>query len=658
MVSVKSVLYNIFTSGKAREGRGMASEMAARYSILNSAHILGAVALSIFGYNVLFVKQDTTLAVLDFSMAAVCVLVVLLLRTGIPYRIPGTVSISAYGALCASFVYTWDLGGYASLWLYAFPLLAIFTLGIYLGVILSTLLFGAILVITLVPGLAAVDYTVMMSSRLCGSYALVASLTVIYELIRLTKDRNISELSEKLRQVERAEITAMKDSIKTGIFLMDKDLLIQPAYSKAMEKILGTNDILGRKLTYFLGSSLSKREMGALDKYFEMVLNRSFDTKMLEEINPIAEFVYYTYSEEKHLRSSFTAVDRGEGLFMILGTLDDVSNQVRLQKELEAEAARRDEEMKTIFQIVQLEPRAFKDFISYTEKEFDKVNDILKNNDMSSSADETMNAIFRRIHAIKSNALVLGMESFGNKLHELELEIRAIQNSGKVTFDDTLHTVVKLEAIMEEKDKYRKTIERISSFRESKDSPVSHKFVLIDTLTKICEKTGQTEGKDIAFISDDFDESILDENSLIIIKDTLAQLVRNAVAHGIETPSERKARGKNPKGKIHLSVKQVNNQIHIKVEDDGAGIDFDKIQKRAKSLNLITGDAPDKNTLLKLLFAPGISTADEISTTAGQGVGLDLVRDRITELHGSITVFSKKGKGTAFDMVLPSKKSK
>jgi len=664
MVSVKNILYNFFTSGKsAKEGEKLTSEFVTRYVLLNSVHILGGLLLFIYGITVLLVEQDTIRATLDFSLALICALVVVTLRTRIPYRIPGTISISAFGALCAFFLYSGGLGGFESLWLYGFPLLVIFTLGIHLGIVLSALLLAAILIIALVPGLAAIEYSSLVGSRLGGSFVLVTSLTVIYESVRLTKDRNIEELSKNL-QVERDEISAMKDSLKTGVFLMDRDLVIQPSYSKAMEKILNTDEIQGRKFTDFVGDLMSRRELDALVKYFEMVINQSFNAKMLEDINPITDFVYRNeknpYDEVKNLRTSFTAVDRGGGLFMIQGTLDDISSQVRLQRELEAEAAKRDEEMETLFQALQLEPSAFENFIIYTEDEFNKVNDILKNNDISSSADESMQAIFRRVHAIKSNALVLGMDSFGNKLHQLELDIRTIQNKGKVTFDDTLHTVVRLEAIMEEKDKYRKAVNRISAFRGDQSRPASGKLTLIDTLTKICEKSGQTEGKEVAFVSDGFDESIfekliLDSSSLVIIKETLIQLVRNAVAHGIETPSERRTLGKNPRGNVRLSVKQEGSQIHIKVSDDGAGIDFDKIKEKAERLNLIKGNVSDKNALLKFIFDPGFSTADKTNLTAGQGVGLDLVRDRMRELHGSIKVSSRRGQGTAFNLIVPSK---
>jgi len=659
MTSVKSILFNFFTSGKnTGEGEKLTSDLAVRYVILNSVCILGGLFLIVFGIIVLFVEQDLMRALLNFAFSLYTVLIIVLLRTKIPFSIIGTIGVSAFGALCAFFVYAWDINGYESLWLFAFPLLAFFILGIYLGVILSALLFVSILAITLVPGLGGINYTVLMTSRLASSYILVTSLTVIYELIRIRKDRNINELSKKL-QVERDEITAMKDSLRIGVFLMDRDLVIQPSYSKSMEEILGTSEIQGKKFTDFLKPSMSKREIDALVDFFQMVINRSFDAKMLEEINPLAQFTYKEtdnpYGEEKNLRTSFTAVDRGDEIIMIQGTLDDISNQVRLQNELEAETVKRDEDMKILFQVVQLDPGTFENFLSYTENEFNKVNDFLKNNSLSANADESMNLIFRSVHAIKSDALVLGLDSFGNKLHQLELEIKTMQNRGKVTFEDALHTVTKLEAIMAEKEKYEKTVERISAYRknQSPPPPVSNKLILVDALKKICEKSAQTEEKNAEFIYDDFNELILDNSSFIKIKEMLTQLVRNAVAHGIEPPNERKALGKNVKGKIRLSVKQTDRQIQMKITDDGAGIDFDKIRKKAISLNLIADNVSDRNTLLKFIFNPGFSTAENTNTTAGQGVGLDLVRDRIKELNGSVKVFSDKGKGTSFNLIIP-----
>jgi two-component system chemotaxis sensor kinase CheA len=135
----------------------------------------------------------------------------------------------------------------------------------------------------------------------------------------------------------------------------------------------------------------------------------------------------------------------------------------------------------------------------------------------------------------------------------------------------------------------------------------------------------------------------------------LTQLIRNSVYHGIETPEDREAAGKDREGSIKLSIKYIDNKIHIKLSDDGRGLDFDKIRKKAESLHLFQNpeDAKDKNHLLQAIFSAGFSTAEEADMHAGRGIGLNLVRERIRDLHGSIKLQSEPGKGTVFNIYIP-----
>jgi chemotaxis protein histidine kinase CheA len=443
----------------------------------------------------------------------------------------------------------------------------------------------------------------------------------------------------------------MKDNLKVGVFLMDKDYIIQPAYSIALETIFDTSEIEGKKFSEFIGF-LHEKERNAAIKYFKMVLNRSFKTKMLEEINPISEFVYYKGGVEKTLRSTFTAVDRG-GAYMIMGVLEDISAQVNLQKELDAEAGKRDEEMRSLFQIVKIDPDVFNDFIDDVESEFKRANEVLKEENFSPV--KAIGAVFQGVHAIKSNALILGLDNFSNKLHELENTIRNTRENSNIGVDEMLPIILELEAIMREKDKYRENVDRIVSFMGG-DSRRRYKDILIETLMKACEKAGQMEGKKVKFIVDSIDEEVFEYGSRRVIKDVITQLIRNAVAHGIEAPQNRKEIGKNQEGRINLSIKHLNDQIHIRLSDDGAGIDFNNVLKKAQSLNLIKkGDKLDRNALIKVLFNQGFSTTYSANMTSGRGVGLDLVRDRIQEHNGSIKIGTEKGKGTVFNLIIPCK---
>ncbi len=125
------------------------------------------------------------------------------------------------------------------------------------------------------------------------------------------------------------------------------------------------------------------------------------------------------------------------------------------------------------------------------------------------------------------------------------------------------------------------------------------------------------------------------------LREILLHLARNAVAHGIEAPAARRAQGKLESGLLTISAEEGDGELRIVVTDDGRGIDLDAVAARARALGI---DAPP----LEALFAAGLSTRGDADQLAGRGVGLDVVRQRVTELHGRIVVETERGKGTTF----------
>lgn len=150
------------------------------------------------------------------------------------------------------------------------------------------------------------------------------------------------------------------------------------------------------------------------------------------------------------------------------------------------------------------------------------------------------------------------------------------------------------------------------------------------------------------------EDTELDKSVVEDLLDPIMHCVRNSVDHGIETPDVRKAAGKPETGTVLLKASNEGNMIVIEIKDDGAGIDVDKVRKKAIDKGLIH---PDKvvsdQDAYQLIMQPGFSTADKISNISGRGVGLDVVRTMITNLKGNITVNSVKGKGTSFVIKIP-----
>ncbi len=152
------------------------------------------------------------------------------------------------------------------------------------------------------------------------------------------------------------------------------------------------------------------------------------------------------------------------------------------------------------------------------------------------------------------------------------------------------------------------------------------------------------------------EETELDKTLIEEINDPLVHMVRNSVDHGIEPPEERKKLGKDPTGTILLSAEQEGNNIIISIEDDGRGIDPEKIKAKAIEKGIITPEKAEemnKNDILNLIFAPGFSTAQKVSNVSGRGVGMDVVKTNVTKLRGIINIETEPGKGSKFIIKLP-----
>ncbi len=150
--------------------------------------------------------------------------------------------------------------------------------------------------------------------------------------------------------------------------------------------------------------------------------------------------------------------------------------------------------------------------------------------------------------------------------------------------------------------------------------------------------------------------TLVDKVILEKLNDPLVHLVRNAFDHGVEPPDQRQAQGKPAEATIEIRAYYRGNQTYIEVRDDGRGIDLEKVKAKAIARNLITAaeaETLSSDRIQEFLFAPGFSTAAQVSELSGRGVGLDTVRSQIRLLKGGITIQSELGKGTTFTLRLP-----
>ena len=189
--------------------------------------------------------------------------------------------------------------------------------------------------------------------------------------------------------------------------------------------------------------------------------------------------------------------------------------------------------------------------------------------------------------------------------------------------------------------------ERISEARTIQASNLFQRF------TRSVRELSKQTGKPLELIVSG-GETLIDRAVYDGLYDPLLHIVRNAVAHGFETPEDRGKLGKPAVGTIWLSAKRLGNTVEIEVRDDGRGIQFDKVRKRAAEKGFIRPDQEvSEQELIDMIFRPGFSTTETTDSTSGRGVGMNVVMDRLASLNGTIDIDTIQGQGTTMRLTLP-----
>ena len=246
---------------------------------------------------------------------------------------------------------------------------------------------------------------------------------------------------------------------------------------------------------------------------------------------------------------------------------------------------------------------------------------------------------------VKANSIRVGSDKL-DKLVDMVGELVTVEARFSQKTSDTKN--LEFRSMAEE-------IERISS--GLRDLSMSLRMVPIGTtfsrFRRLVRDLSQQLGKKIGLVTEGGDTE-LDATIIERLVEPLIHLIRNSIDHGIERPDERERAGKQPAGTIHLRSTHSGAFVLIQIEDDGAGLNTGQIRTRAIEKGIIGPEAVQtKKEIFKLIFAPGFSTAQEVTGLSGRGVGMDVVKRTMEELGGVIEVESKGGKGTRITLRIP-----
>lgn len=467
------------------------------------------------------------------------------------------------------------------------------------------------------------------------------------------------------------------------------------ALFRSMHTLKGLSGLFGSKgmtdLSHSLESLLDDIRLGKIDITDEVVnfLLKNLDTlrSAVDSIKEEKEQDLTEYIEEiKSFRSSVKGSDIGPD---IKGLIDDSITNVLSEYE-EHRLKANIKEGKSIYLL-----KAIFDLSTF-DTSLEKLTKIIKSkgellSTLPTSADIPDGSIGFNLMFASSNQLTELKEEIRGDIEVLvqskrapltqkkqERSIRSTTSTVRVDIDKLdriLNTIGELTlakdavkrigAEMAEAHRYSpfmRDIHKISQTLERKLAELQEEVLevrmipigqIFSRLAQVIRRYSKEVGKEIALTlygeDTEIDKSLAEE-----IVDPLMHLVRNSIDHGLETTEERVMKGKDEHGSIALKAFQRGNYVVIEVIDDGRGIDVEKIRKRAIEKGLLDYDVElEERAIIDLIFAPGFSTKEVVSEISGRGVGLDVVKEKLSTLGGYTDVYTKKGEGTTFTLTLP-----
>ncbi|PTY02349.1 hypothetical protein DB346_09580 [Verrucomicrobia bacterium LW23] len=535
---------------------------------------------------------------------------------------------------------------------------------------------------------------------------LVIPVTVLLGRVRSSADalsQTVSQLEQTTKDLETssAELARSKqqsdlilDTVLQGLILIDQKGVIGDKYSREVEAIFRMNNLAGMNLLNLLQRLLTEKMYNTTRDYFELLFNKALKERQVLKVNPLEELeVNFSKPEggfvTRYLGFSFRRIMRDGEVEQVLVTVNDVTQRVQLEQELRASEKRKERQFDLLLGILHVEPAQVREFIVTTGQELDSLNGVLKAEDFAqatgggSKADQlrkTLDIVFRHVHNIKGRASYLQLTYFERVVGEFEEKIHLLRHRPVLTGDDFLALVIAQSELRNDLTELQDISQRLSGIRQpsmqigtgaptraqqlalpenekanaggGKPGKPTNGVVapgddIIAGLANLANTIAGRQEKKVRLETSEFDVNAFRTDIHQTIRDVLIQLVRNAVTHGIETPEERKKAGKDVEGVITIALlyNQEGGVEGIHFMDDGRGLDYSKILRRAIDMDMIAeADAAkyDHDALAGLIFHPGFSTSEGVTVDAGRGVGMDFVYNAIVEqCGGEIAVCSE-----------------
>ncbi|HEY0791673.1 MAG TPA: HAMP domain-containing protein [Chthoniobacterales bacterium] len=504
----------------------------------------------------------------------------------------------------------------------------------------------------------------------------------------ITSTDEIGFLAERFNHmIDRVEAQGRQmrkilETVNEGLFLINRDLEIQPGYSLSTEaifrrRILGLSfpDLIRATPDQPLHAVLATDEFEAAKAFLELLFNPRVKEKLIRQTNPLTE-VEFQYRDTTRVQSKFfefqfnRVLEEGK-ITQVMVTVIDATSRISLGRQIREHEVKAQLQIEMLFGILHVDPSILSDFLEQTDQELKDALKALETEQHLRQSEESLSEragrygrllqrISRSVHVIKGNAAMLRLSYFETLAHQLEAKIVEAQQTDQLAGEHFLPITTGLASLLDQVARTRDLIERLVSMQGVFGrSPGSRKDGDFGGLADLAADVALRTAKQVCLrLEVDSDLVELPERLRRPVQSFLAQLVRNAVLHGIELPVERLANNKPPVGLVVVTARRKNAKtLLFSVRDDGCGLNGEALRRRAVELKLLPATEPvslNRDQMIRLLCAPGFTTLKEPTPDGGRGVGLDAVKELVGWLGGKFDVETKEGQYTDFIVELPA----
>ncbi|HEX7831491.1 MAG TPA: ATP-binding protein [Thermoanaerobaculia bacterium] len=377
--------------------------------------------------------------------------------------------------------------------------------------------------------------------------------------------------------------------------------------------------------------------------------------KLVVDINPLksVQVPERDGRGKQFLRFAFKRSVEGKEIRRILVRVEDRTREVELAAELEQQERQAAQRVDLAMEMMQIDPDALTDYLTRFLAEIAQVHR-LRNKSGNGAGRAAIDEIFRILHSLKGEAGLIGLRSFADKLHRAEDVAQAVRDSSDAQPFGIERLDASVDALLALGGEAKDLIARLSALATRRTNETAEKPApdLMSTLDHLISDLSVRLGKPIQFVTH-WNDADLPKAYAGLVRDVLVQLARNSMVHGVESDPQRRQSGKPVPAVLQVALRrhQAEGQLEIVFQDDGRGLELERIRLRAGEMFDVA--ILDDEQLAQVIFEPGFSTAVETTSDAGRGVGLDLVRAKIEKAGGMILVHSEPGVFCAFQILLP-----